>query len=198
MKFGSRSFRRRRPLWRKALDVGLATALFAVAALVAARLEYFTAAEISGMARVVDGDSLAIGKRRLRLKGIDAPELKQRCRRDSFEYGCGIDSASYLRGLIGNSAVSCRGEGLDRYGRDLVRCSVGGVDLNEAMVRSGQALAFGDYEAAELAARSAGAGVWAGEFDPPKRWRAVHGGLDEELHGGLNALMAFLRRLFGV
>lgn len=172
--------------------------LFAGAAYVAARMDRFAAIDISGQVRVVDGDSLAMGKRRLRLKGIDAPELKQRCRKNGQEYGCGFESASYLKGLIGSAEVDCKGEGIDRYGRDLVRCKAGKVDLNAAMVRSGHAIAFGDYTLAEAEARIERAGLWAGEFETPKQWRAVHGGLDEDLHAGLSALAAFLRRLFGV
>ena len=148
--------------------------------------------------RVVDGDSLALGDRRLRLKGIDAPELKQLCRRDDDEYGCGAESMSYLRGLIGRNRVDCRAEGIDRYGRDLVRCVADGIDLNETMVRSGHAVAFGDYDLAESLARSESTGLWAGEFEAPKQWRALHGGLSEDLHTGWSTVAAFLWRLFSV
>lgn len=201
--FGGMRFRKRpasipRPRWRKFLDICLAVVIFAGAAFVAARMDNFAGADISGPVRVVDGDSLALGKRRLRLKGIDAPELKQRCRKDGHEYGCGIEAASFLRGLVGRHPVDCKGEGIDRYRRDLVRCRAGGVDLNATMVRSGHAIAFGDYELAEIEARSARAGLWAGDFQRPKQWRTIHGGLDEDFHAGLSALMAFLRRLFGV
>lgn len=189
---------RRRPRWRRILDLCLAAVLFAGAAYLAARMEDFAATEISGSVRVVDGDSLAMGPRRLRLKGIDAPELKQRCVRDGLDYGCGQESAAHLRSLVGSTLVDCKGEGIDRYGRDLVRCRSDGIDLNAAMVRSGHAVAFGDYVLAEAEARSARAGLWAGEFEQPKEWRAVHGGLDEDFHAGLSTLTAFLRRLFGV
>lgn len=198
MRFRKRSGRTRRPGWRKLLDICLAFVLIAGMALVAARFEHFAGADISGQVRVVDGDSLALGKQRLRLKGIDAPELKQRCHKDGYEYGCGLVAASFLAELIGRQIVDCKGEGIDRYGRDLVRCRAGSVDLNAAMVRSGHAIAYGDYELAEAEARSARAGLWAGDFQRPNEWRTVHGGLDEDFHAGLSALMAFLRRLFGV
>lgn len=188
----------RRPLWRRVVDGLTATALIAAVAFAAARLERFAAEEITGKVRVIDGDSLAIGERRLRLKGIDAPEIKQRCRRDGFEYPCGIEATSHLRGLVGANQVTCLGEGVDRYGRDLVRCSANGLDLNQAMVRAGYAVAFGDYRQDEAAARAEQAGLWAGEFDLPKQWRAVHGGLIEDWHGGWNALRAAIRRLSGV
>ncbi|AKI00145.1 micrococcal nuclease-like nuclease [Hoeflea sp. IMCC20628] len=198
MAFRTRFASRRRSGWRRYLDLGVAMLVIAGVAFVAARMDHFAGDEISGAARVVDGDSLAIGKRRLRLKGIDAPELKQRCHRDGFEYGCGIESASYLRGLVGKHLIECKGEGMDRYGRDLVRCKSGGVDLNETMVRSGHAIAFGDYGWAETAARSEAVGLWAGDFQTPKQWRVIHGGLSEDLHAGFATLMAFLRRLFDV
>ena len=198
MAFRTRFASRRRPGWLRYLDIGVAMLVISSVAFVAARMDHLAGDEISGAARVVDGDSLAIGKRRLRLKGIDAPELKQRCTRDGFEYGCGTESASYLRGLVGKHHVECKGEGLDRYGRDLVRCKAAGVDLNETMVRSGHAIAFGDYGSAETAARSEAVGLWAGDFQTPKQWRVIHGGLSEDLHAGFATLTAFLRRLFAV
>ena len=171
--------------------------VFAGTALVAARLEHFAATDISGAMRVVDGDSLALDKRRLRLKGIDAPELKQRCMKDAWEYPCGVEAATFLRGLVSGQLVDCKGEGIDRYGRDLVRCRAGEVHSNETMVRTGHAVAFGDYRLAEAAARAEGAGVWAGEFDQPQHWRSIHGGLTENFHSGMSTLLAILRRLFG-
>lgn len=198
MKFRARPASRRRSGWRKYLDLSVALLVIAAVAWLAARIDYLAGDQVSGPARVVDGDSLVIGGRRLRLKGIDAPELKQRCRRDAFEYGCGTESASHLRGLIGRNRVDCKTEGIDRYGRDLVRCRAGGINLNETMVRTGHAIAFGDYRRAESLARSEAAGLWAGEFETPKQWRVIHGGPSEELHAGFGAAMAFLRRLFGV
>ena len=37
-------------------------------------------ADITGKPRVVDGDTIHIGKTKIRLHGIDAPEMKQTCR----------------------------------------------------------------------------------------------------------------------
>ena len=51
------------------------------------------------------------------------------------------------------------------------RCLVGGLDINEWLVTQGWALAYRrysrDYVGAEEAARAAGRGMWAGEFEPP-------------------------------
>jgi endonuclease YncB( thermonuclease family) len=198
MRFRKRQRHGPRPRRRRFLDLCLALAIIAAVALAAARMQHFAGTDISGAMRVIDGDSLALAQRRLRLKGIDAPELQQRCRKAGMEYDCGAEAASFLRALIGGKTVTCRGEGIDRYGRDLVRCSAGGVELNQMMVRSGHAVAFGDYAWAEAEARSEQAGLWSGEFEQPKQWRSVHGGLSEDFHSGLSTLVAFLRRLFGV
>jgi endonuclease YncB( thermonuclease family) len=193
-----RSRRRSRPLWRRLADLFVALTVIAAVAFAAAFLERRSAETFAGQVRVIDGDSLAMGERRLRLKGIDAPELAQRCRRDSVEYACGVEARLRLRALIGGEAVSCVSDGVDRYGRDLVRCEAGGRDLNRIMVRSGHAVSFGDYGNEEQVARRQGAGLWAGDFDLPKEWRAIHGGLGEDVHGGFAAWRALLRRLTGL
>jgi endonuclease YncB( thermonuclease family) len=38
------------------------------------------AADVSGILRIVDGDTLAIGDIKIRLEGIDAPETDQVCK----------------------------------------------------------------------------------------------------------------------
>ncbi|MEQ8589651.1 MAG: thermonuclease family protein [Roseitalea porphyridii] len=167
-------------------------------AFAAAWIEQWPAERFAGPVRVIDGDSLAMGERRLRLKGIDAPELDQRCRREGLEYACGMEARSRLRALVGGDTVSCAVEGVDRYGRDLVRCKAGGRDLNRMMVRSGHAVSFGDYGDEEAVARQQATGLWAGDFDLPKEWRAVHGGLGEDVHGGFAALRALLRQVTGL
>ena len=44
-------------------------------------------ADITGKPGVVDGDTIHIGKTKIRLHGIDAPEMKQTCRNNSMIYG---------------------------------------------------------------------------------------------------------------
>ena len=127
-----------------------------------------------GAARVVDGDTLAIGDARLRLIAIDAPEGAQTCRdAQQREYDCGREASRELERLIGGREVSCSGEKRDRYGRALVVCSVGGVNLNAELVRSGWAVTYlgHDFERQEAEARQAQRGLWAGEFQRPEDWR---------------------------
>ena len=114
----------------------------AVAALVA--LFAFPAhADVSGPACVTDGDTLVVnGKRqhtrcvggtRVRLFGIDAPELKQRCKHaNGQDFLCGRAAASFLLEHVRGRAVECRGNSEDRYGRLIAICFVDGKFLGTA------------------------------------------------------------------
>src|SRR6185503_14334736 len=58
------------------------------------------AGEVSGPARVIDGDTLEITGTRIRLWGIDAPEKHQTCEGKAGEiYECGRDSAAVMQEL---------------------------------------------------------------------------------------------------
>jgi endonuclease YncB( thermonuclease family) len=130
--------------------------------------------DVTGVATAIDGDSLKIGEEEMRLKGIDAPELDQVCRVSGQEAPCGRNARAALRRLLGTGLVTCVGDERDRYGRLLVNCRVRGVDINARMVSDGQAIAFGDYAAEEAQAKAAYRGLWAGEFERPREWRARH------------------------
>ena len=136
--------------------------------------------------------------RRLRLNGIDAPELDQQCQINNVATACGRLSADYLRGLVHSQSITCFLNGVDRYGRDLAECKNDKLAINSEMVRSGWAIAYGDYLSAEANARAERAGLWAGEFDRPSQWRRTHNGRDEPIHGSTNGIWSFLKRLFGV
>ena len=138
-----------------------------------------TGLAVSGNARVVDGDSLELGGRRIRLFGIDAPESQQDCRdgRGRF-YACGVKARDALADAIGRAAVSCTPVG-ESYDRDVAICTAGGRDLSETMVRQGHALELaqhtrGRYTAAEREARAARRGLWTGDFERPAQWRQEH------------------------
>jgi endonuclease YncB( thermonuclease family) len=130
---------------------------------------------LEGRARVVDGDTIEVAGRRVRLHGIDAPERDQACERGGRRYACGEEAARALAELVAGRDVRCAGRGEDQYGRVIAVCRADGTDLGEAMVRAGWAVAFRryaeDYVDAEAAARRAGAGLWAGQFEAPEDWR---------------------------
>lgn len=131
-------------------------------------------------AEVVDGDGLHLGSERIRLWGIDAPELDQKCKRGGASYPCGQQARAALAALVAAGEVRCERVNHDRYGRTVARCSVEGRDLGAEMVRLGWAVDFpryseGFYREQERDARKARRGVWAdGEFMPPVTWRRQH------------------------
>jgi endonuclease YncB( thermonuclease family) len=126
---------------------------------------------ITGHARIIDGDSLYVAGTEIRLHGMDAPELFQRCRRDGREVLCGREAQRQLIALIAGQTVSCERRDVDRYGRTVAVCRVDGVDLGRAMVSNGQAVSYGAYLQEEAAARRERKGLWAGEFMRPREWR---------------------------
>lgn len=116
--------------------------------------------------QVVDGDSLRIGDARVRLHGIDAPELAQTCDRpQGGTWPCGRWSRSRLADLVQGQRLDCTDLGADRYDRRLARCTLGGQDIAAQMVAMGAATAYrrfsDDYVVQEAAARAAGLGIWA-------------------------------------
>ncbi len=133
---------------------------------------------IRGLAIAGDGDSLRIGEVRIRLHGIDAPELDQTCTRAGASWPCGSEAAAQLSKLVTGRELLCFGQDKDQHGRVLARCKVMGRDINQAMVESGYALAFRrygtDYVAAEERAKAAKRGLWSGSFQPPGEYRSAH------------------------
>ena len=129
------------------------------------------AASISGTASVIDGDTIEIHGKRIRLHGIDAPESKQTCTAAGESWRCGQQAALALSEKIGRRPVTCDDRKRGKYGRTIAVCSVGGENLNEWLVSEGWALAYraysSDYVVAEDRARVAGKGLWRGEFTPP-------------------------------
>lgn len=151
--------------------------LFAVVALAAAILDESSMHTVAGQVRVIDGDTLRIAGERIRLAGIDAPETGQTCRIEGLVSACGQEAGLYLAELTREGNVSCRGNERDRYGRLLARCVAGETDINSAMVRAGWAVAYGDYAGEQNLASREKIGLWAGAFDMPSDWRAVHGAM---------------------
>ena len=136
---------------------------------------------ISGKAKVVDGDTITINNTKIRFSGIDAPESyyygqTQYCKKLNGQiWACGKKATSKLKELINNQVVECTDEGKDRYGRTLSICFVNGLDLQSEMVRSGMAIAYlkysRRYENEMVEAMTNKVGIWSGNFLDPEDWR---------------------------
>ena len=144
--------------------------------------------DIFGIAKVIDGDTIKIDGKRIRLNGIDAPETKQECKNQRGIYNCGLVSKVFLENLILSKSILCLYEQLDRYKRILGTCytvenikfkkkltSVLGKNINSEMVSNGQAVAYRkyskDYIDDEEIAKNKKIGIWSGQFDMPWEWR---------------------------
>src|SRR5690606_26832850 len=60
---------------------------------------------VDGHATAIDGDSLYVAGREVRLMGIDAPEGQQLCRRGGAKWECGEAATQELAGLISGQIV---------------------------------------------------------------------------------------------
>tara|TARA_B100001063_G_scaffold235967_1_gene255164 strand:- start:460 stop:930 length:471 start_codon:yes stop_codon:yes gene_type:complete len=136
------------------------------------------AKEISGFPHIIDGDTVKIFNKRIRLHGIDAPEKKQVCVKNSTEYSCGKKATIALVKKIDGKKVLCEVQNnLDRYKRYIGVCFVGEVNLNKWLVRNGHAVAYRryskDFIEDENYAKKNKLGLWSGNFTYPEKWRKL-------------------------
>jgi endonuclease YncB( thermonuclease family) len=128
---------------------------------------------------VTDGDTLWVrpvhgGRpRKLRLLGLDAPELCQ-------PYGG--QARAQLAQQVDGRMVRVRPGRHDAYGRLLAQVAWQGRDIGRWLVRHGHAWAgrdrgrpVGRYAALERQARAAHAGLWRAPAESPRRFRQRHG-----------------------
>lgn len=116
---------------------GLAVILLSGATLIAAWLHWQPGP--LQMCRAVDGDTIRCGEQRVRLVGLDAPELRGRCEEERQR---ALAATERLRSLL-EGGVTLRETGQDRFGRTLavVRDS-SGEDVSDVLVREGLARAY--------------------------------------------------------
>lgn len=134
------------------------------------------AADITGVAKIHDGDQIQIGSQKIRLSGVDAPSVDQLCLNTKGErWTCGVAAREELTHYTDKKSWTCHVERTDRRGRAVARCQVDGEDIQKWLVKSGWALSYTrfshDYDADEKAAREAKAGMWQGAFIAPWDWR---------------------------
>lgn len=88
---------------------------------------------------------------------------------------CGQQAALTLQDHIGRRVVSRIQHDIDHYRRVVAQCAVGREDINAWLVAHGWTAAYQHYSkqyvGQEREARSAGLGIWSGEFVMPRDWR---------------------------
>ncbi|WP_440910616.1 thermonuclease family protein [Candidatus Pelagibacter sp.] len=140
--------------------------------------------KISGFAKVVDGDTIKINSKKIRLYGIDAPEKKQKCKKIyltisfmSFtkDYMCGEISTQKLIKKINKQKLNCNILDVDRYKRLIGECFKRNINLNSWMVSNGYAVAYRKYSkkyvSDEINAKNNKLGIWQGKFEMPWDYR---------------------------
>jgi endonuclease YncB( thermonuclease family) len=137
--------------------------------------------------KVTDGDTIKVqlssGPINVRLDSVDTPERNQ---------PWGKESTAALARLVANKQVELDVVTQDRYERLVAQVYVGGVNVNEQLVRDGHAWAFRRYMkkdtgpafcALEAKARAARRGLWSlpdEEWIYPSDWRRLDRGTTSE------------------
>ena len=112
---------------------------------------------------VIDGGTLRLAGRVVRLRGVDPPPHSASCSGED----CGAAATNALAAMVRDAPVICRTMGADDLGRAFAVCQARGMELNLAIVAAGWARADRsepDYRRAESTARTEKRGVWA--YDP--------------------------------
>lgn len=135
-----------------------------------------SAGDLSGVVRVIDGDTIDVGKVRVRLHGIDAPEPGQPCTTIGGQnWACGDWVSAQVRARFQGQRAQCDALTRDRYGRIVARCNVAGQDMGRVLVRDGLAYAYRKYSMAydldEKAAFVADVGIHGFVMEAPARYR---------------------------
>lgn len=133
-------------------------------------------ADFSGRVRVIDADTIDVGKVRVRLHAIDAPEMDQTCmtaQGDSFD--CGLWVAGQVIARFQGRTATCTPTDTDSYGRTVARCRADGVDMGQEIVAQGWAFAYRqygmDYDLDEKSAYVADRGLHGFSVQSPAAFR---------------------------
>jgi len=113
---------------------GMWRGVFALCLIVATGAE--AAETLEGRPILIDGDSIVVAGKPVRLWGIDAPEMNTRA---------GYLAKRYLRTIVENRTVRCIDEGMRARSEIMAKCYIGDVDLGQIMVLSGHARDWTQY-----------------------------------------------------
>lgn len=139
-------------------------------------LAHLGSTTIAGRATAITGDTLRIGSRVVRLSGIEAPSIAQRCGLRAGQWPCGRSAREALARNLQRERVTCSIAGKDDQGRHLGTCSIGSRDIARGLVASGSVFGgtglFAAYASEEHEARSKRRGIWRGPAQRPSEYRS--------------------------
>lgn len=141
-----------------------------------------SALTLTGTVRVIDADTIDIGaSAKIRLLGIDAAEMDQTCRADDGRIlPCGRMATDAARARYEGRTATCTAREMDRHGRALAVCTIGGRDMNAELVSLGlarvyrQGMRYADLRYAEEQKEAVlmRRGLWAYAMEDPALHRA--------------------------
>ena len=132
---------------------------------------------LTGSAVVIDGDTLAIAGRQVRLLGVDAPEAAQVLALSTGGSDfLGRGAALMLRSLVQDAKIRCNlSSAQDQRGVPLATCFSGTVDIGAQMVANGMAMTSPSYPSRyasiEMTAKRNKKGFWRDMLEPPWEFR---------------------------
>ncbi|MEM9968957.1 MAG: thermonuclease family protein [Pseudomonadota bacterium] len=133
---------------------------------------------VTGQLRIIDGDTIEVANKRIRLFGIDAPEHGQPCVTLSGQtWSCGEWVTEQVRTRFDGQLARCITQDTDRYGRIVAICEVAGEDMGDVLVSDGLAYAYRlysmRYDLQEKAALIADRGIHSFVMQSPARYRVL-------------------------
>lgn len=142
-------------------------------------LPAFAADTVTGPAKVVDADIVMVGKQRVILWAVDAPERTQKCYVGDLLWDCYAAARQALGDLLapGDATCTLTADPPDKFNRRYGVCIVAEKDIGAELVRAGLARAYvdqaGDYLPQEEEAKAAGLGLFqsGAKIDAPWDWR---------------------------
>ena len=146
-----------------------------------AGLNPFAAKIVEGKATGVGGDGIRINGTAIRLSGIEAPEVDQKCvGTNKKKWSCGEAAQNALQKIIKGKTVRCEVSGSDAAGRSLGVCQTVNTgtsqDVAAALVKEGAVFSdgglFSSYSSLESEAQAKKIGLWKGEADRPADYRS--------------------------
>lgn len=140
-----------------------------------ARIVFSSPFIVEDVAKIIDGDTIHIHIWKMRLAGIDAPEISQKCKYLNANWDCGISAKNSLIAKIDDKPIRCELHNKDRYNRFVATCFLGEEDLNEWLVLNGYAVAYTQYSekyrGVEMIAQNLKKGIWSASFQMPAEFR---------------------------
>jgi micrococcal nuclease len=92
--------------------------------------------------RIIDGDTVALGGERIRIRTIDTAETGRRAECQNERRHANAATTFARQQFARSRQVEVYRSGTDRYGRTLARLRLDGVDFGQTMIRAGHASAW--------------------------------------------------------